>query len=152
MKEILAQFSVDPISLIAHALNFGIVFCVIYFLLLKKLFLYIDEKKKEIESTIELQSSLSIKHEELKNLKVLIIEEATMQASRLIEEAKKQALAEYQKKLILLETDYLQKHNQFEEKFEASKKASFESMQEEIRGISRKIAEDFYRDLRNKSQ
>ena len=64
MNEILSQFSINPVALLAHIVNFILVFIIIYKVLLKKMFVYIEDQKKEIEQGIALKFDFEKKNTE----------------------------------------------------------------------------------------
>ena len=96
MESLIEIFHIDAKLLLAQAVNFGIVFSVLYFFALKPLAKVMRERTKKIEKSLENAVAIEEKMEQVKEECAAIITQAKKDANEILVKADK--LAEERKK------------------------------------------------------
>lgn len=91
MDSLISTFHIDARILIAQAVNFGIVFSILYFFALKPLVAAMKDRTEKIEKSIDDAKHIDIKLAETKENYQKTIMEAKKEASELLEKARQES-------------------------------------------------------------
>jgi len=91
MENLISTFHIDARILIAQAVNFGIVFSILYFFALKPLIATMKDRTEKIEKSINDAKHIDIKLAETQENYQKTIIEAKKEASELLEKARQDA-------------------------------------------------------------
>lgn len=99
MESLIEIFHIDAKLLIAQLINFGVVFFVLYYFILKPLLKTMKERSEKIESGLQFSEQMEKEMGELEEKKNAVLTDAKKKSDLEIESAKK--IAETKKKEIL---------------------------------------------------
>jgi len=91
MDELISTFHIDVKLLIAQAVNFAIVFAVLYYFAIKPLVKILQERSKKIEDSLKNAERVERELEETRDAKEKILDKARMEASKILVETEKKA-------------------------------------------------------------
>lgn len=91
MDSLISTFHLDLKLLIAQIVNFGIVFCILYFLVFRPLFKVMGERSRTIDNSLKEAEEIEERLEKTKHEQKDILKQAKAEAAALLEEAHRQA-------------------------------------------------------------
>ncbi|KKR02859.1 MAG: ATP synthase subunit b [Microgenomates group bacterium GW2011_GWB1_40_9] len=88
------KLGIEPSLFIAQLINFTIIMVLLNWLMYKPILGMLEKRKKKIQEGLELTEKMRLEWEKMDEKKAKLMEEARIDALKLIEEAKKQAKSE----------------------------------------------------------
>jgi F-type H+-transporting ATPase subunit b len=88
------KLGIEPSLFIAQLVNFAIIMILLNWLMYKPIMGMLEKRKKKIEEGLELTEKTRLEWEKMDGKKAKLMEEARLDAMKLIDEAKKQAKSE----------------------------------------------------------
>ena len=89
--EILKDFGVEPLLLLAQIVNFAILLFVLKRFLYKPILKVLEERKKKVEASVEQAQEIEKRFEETSTKQEELLEKAKRESGKIIEEAKNEA-------------------------------------------------------------
>lgn len=88
------KLGIEPSLFIAQLVNFAIIMILLNWLMYKPILGMLEKRKKKIQEGLELTEKMRLEWEKMDGKKLKLMEEARIDALKLIDEAKKQAKSE----------------------------------------------------------
>lgn len=132
MDSLISTFHLDLKLLIAQIINFGIVFCILYFLVFRPLFKVMGERSRTIDKSLKEAQEIETRLEKTKNEQKEIIKQAKAEAAALLEEAHRQAEERKQSLVVKAKEEIGDLINREKAKMQADKAETLHEIRSEV--------------------